>query len=278
MIICSFFIFYYFFNFLLNFDKNLQINNSNSKIFDILGVIISIIFSAAMFAGTEKMINFSNKIVSTLLFFIVLFMCFIVFKNGIGFISKFNFVLIPFLIVCLIVFEIPFLISGGGIFIIKQFNVSSIVYLIFYCGLNISNSSAVLISLGKGLSKREKAQVSFFAALVLFLLLLATNIVLLFASKTLSADMPLINLFFGNKRTIINMLVLIGSLTSLFSLIFSCSSLVRGLCKNDFIVFVISVICPVFLSFVGFSVIINYLYPIASILSIFLLLRLCFQK
>ena len=271
LIILSFFIFYKFFNFLINLEEKSRKNSKKQKIYAVSSVFNSIIFSSAMFAGTIKMISFSNKAISFFLFCLVIFLCFIIFKNGISSIGKVSFLLVPILIIVLLVFEISILKVGALEFSFSKFNLSSIIYSFFYCGLNISNASMLIVSLGKKLSQKQKTRVSFYSALVLFFLLLITDIVLLSRPDAFSSDMPLLSLFSGNKRILMNLLVLIGSLTSLFSLIFASSNLMRGLSNNDFIVFLVSVICPAFLSFFGFTAIITYLYPIASMVSILLL-------
>lgn len=270
----SFFLFWFLFYFLLNFKRKQQ---KNSKISLTLSLIITLIFSSAMFAGINNLISYDIKIISFCLFSIVIFLCYIVFKNGLGMLTRLNLLLIPCVLFVLII-AIVLLTKKDFYFEKNAFECGWIIYSFFYCALNVSNGSYVLMRLGDGLSQKQKARVSFLSALVLALLLFAVNIILLQNPKSFSSSMPLLSLCEGPFNWIMNFIILLGSLSSLLSLVFTSSSLIRGLCKNEFFTFSMSVIVPSAASLFGFSMIITYLYPIASALGIILLGQLLIEK
>lgn len=273
----SFLLFWFLFNFLLNFSKNNEKTPQNTHFSSIISLIITLIFSSAMFAGVNKIIIFENKIVSFLLFTVVIFLCFMIFKNGLGTLKKLNFILLPIIIISLIVIFSN--LYQKDVFVIKNnFDWVSLIYGFFYCVLNIANGSFVLINLGLTLTQKQKARVSFLSALVLALLLFLVNLILLQNPQSLSSDMPILFLCSGQWGSFMSLVVLLGALTSLLSLIYTSSSMMRGLCKNEILTFLISVILPCLASLFGFSLIITYLYPVASALAIFLMGELIVEK
>ena len=136
----------------------------------------------------------------------------------------------------------------------------------------------MIASLGQGLTNRQKARVGFISALVLMLILMFVNIILLQHPMALSLEMPLLMLFDGYQGLAMKIIIAVGCSTTLFSLIYTSSFLVRGLCNNEFLNFVISIILPSLLSLLGFGFIVTYLYPMASIMGIFVLFDLIFLK
>ena len=273
-IILSFFIFWFLFNFLLNFDRK---SKRNSKFFIILSLIITIIFTSAMFAGVNNLIYYDNKIITFGLFGIVLVLCYLIFKNGLGILTKINFICLPIIIVVIILFFVILFRPGVNIKRV-DFDGLAFLYASFYCILNIANGSYLLINLGSQLSKKQKARVSFLSALVLALLLLTVNIILLQNPQSFLSEMPVLYLCEGAFKPVMKFVMLLGALTSLLSLIYTSSSLLKGLCKNSYLTFFLCVIFPCLTSLVGFSVIITYIYPSASALGIFLMGELFLEK
>jgi uncharacterized membrane protein YkvI len=209
---------------------------------------------------------------------VVLVLCFLIYKNGLGTLNRLNLFLVPVMILflmigffCIIKFPLPS-------FDAATFNSQSLLYLIFYCILNTTSGSVVIMALGEKLSKRQKTRVALIASLVLSVLLFGANLILLLNPSSFSADMPLLALFSGNLKIVMNGIVLLGALTSLFSLIFSSSKLLRGLCVDESLVFFISVILPLIVSLLGFKLIVSYIYPAASVLGFLILCELYFRK
>ena len=153
-----------------------------------------------------------------------------------------------------------------------------LLYSIFYCVLNISNGSSLIIKLGENLRKKNKARVAFISALVLCSFLFLINIVLTENTSSFSSDMPFLSLFDGWRKTVMNIILFLSSLTSVFSLIYTSSMILRGLCFNEILIFFISVVMPFCLSGLGFGVIITYFYPIASALSLFMLCEMLMKE
>lgn len=273
--ILSFFIFWKFFKYLLEFSEKNKNFLKKSNFSSILNMILCFIFTSAMFAGVNNFVSFKSKFLNLMIIFTILFLCYLVFKKGMGTLNKINFLLVPVMITTLIVW-IFFIIKFPNIKIDKL-SLYPILYSFFYCMLNISNGSSLIIKIGEGISKKNKARVAFISALVLCSLIFLLNIVLIENPSSFSSDMPFLSLFSGGRKIVINIILVLSSLTSVFSLIYTSSMILRGLCLNEILIFLISVVLPFCLSGLGFGLIITYLYPLASALGVFMLGEIILQ-
>ena len=276
-IILTFFLFFFMFNFLLNLKENAFAKIEKSKLSFCLNLILCSIFSASMFAGSIDMIKGNGKVVTIIFVVVLIIFCARVSKRGISSLNKLNFVLVPIMTIILIV-VLTYLLCQGGQIQIKTTAMApmSIIYTLLYVVLNSANGCVLIANLGKKLSLKQKTRVAFLSALVLCVILTIINIVLLFKPTVLAEEMPLLELFSGPLRQVLSFAIMIGCVTTLFSLIFSLSSSMRGLCKNEYLIFFISVVLPFVLSLLGFGFIVSYLYPIASVVGAVLLANLSF--
>ena len=268
-------LFFIVFKILLEIGDRVYARLKNNKISFLINIISSIIFAAAMFGADRNLLNFDNFYIKIVGFLIIFALCLLIFKKGIKSLNKLNLFLIPFSILIFV-----YLLAKKMDFSSSLFTGSSQgaapFYSLLYVALNLSTGAVLIASLGRVLTKKQKAQASFLSALVLCLVLLIANVVLLQNPYAFSAQMPLLSLFKGQEKIILNTIVLIGCNTTLLTLVYSISSSMRGLCKNEILIFVTSIIVPYFCSFLGFGFIVTYLYPLASTLGVLFLLDLIF--
>ena len=269
-------LFFLLFKFMLNYGQEALERIKTSKFAFILNFILCLIFSSAMFAGIINLLTFDKKWMNFLIFFIILMLCLLVYKFGMAGLNKINMIFVPIMVIVFL----ALLISKLSFIKIEDFSAkficSPIIYSILYVFLNTANSGIIIASLSKDMTKRQKTQVALFSALALFAILFIANIVLNMNKDYFSYAMPLVSLFEDSRHIILTLLVLVGCLTTLITLVFTLSSSMRGKCKNEFIVFFTSIILPLLLSFCGFNIIVEYFYPFASILGIYLLADLFF--
>ena len=277
---CLFFVFFLFWGvFYLILAKSDAIieKTKNSKLFFLFNLILSIIFSSAMFAGVDNLLSFNSFYLNFLIFIAVILVCLLILKRGAKILNKVNLIFVPIMIILFLL-----LLSSKSSFTLPLYESEisgwSFFYSIMYVALNTSNGCVMIASLGQGLTNRQKARVGFISALVLMLILMFVNIILLQHPMALSLEMPLLMLFDGYQGLAMKIIIAVGCSTTLFSLIYTSSFLVRGLCNNEFLNFVISIILPSLLSLLGFGFIVTYLYPTASIMGIFVLFDLIFLK
>lgn len=248
---------------------------NNSKFAFFINFAICLFFSAAMFAGIVKLLSFENKIISLAIFAFVLVLSFLVFKFGIGSLNKINIVLVPIMLI-LFVGLLFSKFSLKNIQITSSFGGASFIYSILYVFLNTANGGVLISSVAKNLNQKQKTQVAFFSALTLSVVLLIANVVLLLNPTSFDCAMPLVSIFSGSRHLIMTIVVFVGCLTTLLTLVYTLSTSLRGLCKNEYLIYFASVILPLLLSLFGFNFIVEYLYPIASVLGIYLLCELSF--
>ncbi len=270
-IFIAFFLFWGLFQFMLGYGDKAVDKLKKSKFSNVLNVLICIILSSAMFAGSYDLLSSGGNVICFIIMVIIIGVCFYIVRNGLGSLEKANLILVPIMIFVLFIGEILIFGNGEFIFSSSSFSFASAYYTIMYVVLNTSNSGVVLAHMGRGLSKKQKARVSFCSALVLSVILLMTNIILIKNPQCYIEDMPLISLFEGWQKVIMQIVILFGCLTTLFSLIFALSNSLRGLIKKKHVANILSVAVPLFLSSVGFGRIVSYLYPISSVLGIFLI-------
>ena len=276
-IFVAFFLFFFIFKFLLNKGSRAVERLEKSKFSFLLNLILCTIFSSSMFAGTVDMAKGYGNVFAIVFILLLLLLCARVSKKGICSLNKLNFLLVPAMTVVLMI--------GLGVVLTKGvqiqkfdsgFGPMSFIYTILYVVLNTANGCVLIANFGQKLQSKQKTRVAFLSALVLCLILTIINIVLLSSPSVFEKEMPLLELFSGTLRQVLSFAIMIGCITTLFSLIYSLSSSMRGLCKNEYIIFSISVIMPFILSLLGFGFIVSYLYPIASVIGVFLLADLTF--
>lgn len=272
-IILAFILFFALF-YLILIKSDLILNKlKKSKIFFYSNLFLCVIFSASMFAGINNLLKFDNFFINFLIFTLILVLCTLIFKKGANVLNKVNLFLVPIMLVVFLA-----LLSSQSSISLPLYQSTSSGWSIFYCilyvVLNTSNGCVMIASLGENLTKKQKARVSFVSALVLMLVLLFVDIILLQHSSTLSSEMPLLELFVGFEGQVMRMIIFLGCSTTLFSLVYTSSYLIRGLCNNEFLIFFVSVIMPTMLSLLRFGFIVAYLYPVASVIGLFLLIDL----
>lgn len=274
-IFLSFFLFFLLFKLLLNVGEKVAEKLKNNKFYLIANIILCVIFSAAMYGGIINLLNFDNIFIKLLILSIILIFCFIIFKKGLKSLNKFNLFLVPSMMIIFLVLLLPKL-KGGMEFSLEKFGGASVFYSVLYCVLNTSNGSVIISSLGQKLSSKQKTRVALISALVLSAMLALVNFVLLSHPASFDYGMPVLSIFSGVGFIIMNIVIFLGCLTTLFSLTYSCASTFRDAKGNEYLNFLISIALPFFVSLLGFSFVVEFLYPLASVLGGFLLSQLLF--
>lgn len=269
-ILIAFLLFWALFNFFLKNGDKAEEKLKKSKFSNIINFLICTILSSAMIAGCIELLSGLSLILKIVIMSAILIYCFVIIQKGLGSLEKANFVLVPIMIVVLLSGLAFAQHSSSGQFD-NGFSSWGIFYCLLYVLLNTSNSCIVLAKIGRGLNEKQKARVSLISALALFVILLFANLVLLQNKDVFSQDMPLLFLFDRPWSFVMQAVILLGCVTTLFSLVFASSGSVRGLCRNNIFIGVISVILPLCISASGFGNIVSFLYPLTSVLAVFLL-------
>ncbi len=258
------------FFFLLSAGEKAVKRLQKSKYSNLINIVICTILSSAMFAGCFNVLNKLGSFIAYPFLLIIGFACFIINRKGLGYLEKANLIIVPIMVFMLIANVASQAKLGTETHV---YSYLGIYYAVMYVILNTASSSVLLANLGESLSKKQKAQVSILSALVLGAILLLANFVLLQNPSNFNEEMPLISLFSGLQGALMQLVILFGCLTTLFSAVFTLGQSLRGLIGVKS-ANVASILAPLILSFLGFGNIVSMLYPLSSVLGIFLLFDL----
>ncbi len=266
----SFFLFYGLIYFFLSRGNKSLNKLAESKTFSLLCLFVSLIFSSSMFAGTLNVLPPSN-IIKMFLMTTILLVCVIVASKGIKSLGYINGALIPTTIFCMAFV----LLSNLKHLSFPNFNQNAyagLLFAILYAVLNFSISGVVISSMGEQLTKKQKAVVSFVSSFLLSSFLMLTNFVLLSNPEAIGQDMPLVYISSGVANLFISFVIFSGCITTLFSLVWTSRLALKRFGVSLKWSIVISIFLPLSLSMLGFGSIVSYLYPLASIVGIGILL------
>ena len=267
-----FFLFFLLFDFFLRHGEEAKERLKNSKFSLIINFFICTILSAAMIAGCINLLSSFHVLIKIAIIGAILIYCVSVIRKGMGSLEKANLALVPVMIIVLIIALSISIKSSSGVFHkAGEYSAYSILYSILYVLLNTSNSCIVLAKVGSKMTDKQKVRVSFFSALALSLILLFANFVLLQNESVFGQDMPLLSLFKGRGAFIMQMIIMLGCVTTLFSLVLTNAESVRGLCNKTWFLGLVCLIIPLGISLCGFGNIVSLLYPLTSVLGVFLL-------
>ncbi len=262
-ILIAFFLFFGVIFLFLSMGEKLSKKISSSKIFAFLTLIVSLIFTSSMFAGEMNVLP-QNLFVKIAAASLMLLMCFVVIKKGMGSLEKFNSILIPFTLLSLLMvlclnFSVPNFIKSQNVY-------AGVFFTFLYVVLNFSISSIVIAKSGAQLTKKQKVFASFFSSLTLSVFLLLSNFVLLSHPAAMQESMPLLAISSGMGLVLIKFVIFSGCITTLFSLVYTSADCLKKFKFNFFGTCFVALILPFCFSFLGFGVIVSYLYPFASVL------------
>ncbi|MFI3128496.1 MAG: hypothetical protein R3Y18_00385 [Bacillota bacterium] len=192
---------------------------------------------------------------------------------------KVNFLLVPILL-CFILFVSIFHLYKSGLPISdgKNLNyVTSIFEGVSYSSMNLLLSAVVLLSAGKGLSKREafisSAISSVVISVVILLFLLAMNT----SSEFLNAEMPIIPMtarISGFVRFVSAFAIWIAIFTTFSSSYFTCFEYFKRFCKPPLLRLAILLAITYPLSRIGFAPLVSIFMPAMGLFGIVILLLL----
>ena len=239
------------------------------KIVNMILIFISIVFTASMFAGLKSLFMFSNSALYIILCAILLSFTILITLRGMKALEKVTLILMP---ICVFIFLTVLIYTcfQNPEFAIQTKSPFGYFYCPLYVALNFSTSTFIVSKAGRDLNKKQTFLVSLFSALLLLAFLLFANFALRTHVDSHFADMPFLylckdNLFFF---ILCYSVILIGCVTTLFSLCLTIKSSVDGMFNGEVLGIIIAIFLPFLISELGFSEIVSNLYPLASVLGV----------
>ena len=266
-------LFFLLFNLFLAKGHKVTEKFENLKIINIIMIFISIVFTSSMFAGLKSLFSFSNNVLYIILCAGLLLLTLFITLKGMKTLEKFTAIIMP---ICTFIFlsVLVFLCLKKSDYIMETESGFGLFYAPLYVALNFSTSTFIIAKAGAGLTKKQTLLVSLFSTLLLFAFLTFGNVVLRTHPESFYADMPFLYLCQGNNFFFVlcYIVIFIGCLTTLLSLCLTLKESLSNFFKSEVTLLSISIFLPFLISECGFSYIVSYLYPISSVMAIFLLL------
>ena len=239
----------------------------------IIMIFISIVFTASMFAGLKNLFSFSNTAIYLLLCGLLLILAVYITFRGMKTLEKFTAIIMP---LCAFIFlgVLIYLSFKKSEFVKVGENFFGFLYSPLYVALNFSTSIYIITKLGEKITKKEAFYASLICSFLIFIFLTFGNYILIKHPESFYAEMPFLYLAKSNKFffTFTYIVIFISCLTTLLSLCLTLKESLSLFFKNEIILLSLSTFLPYLISECGFSNIVAYLYPLSSILGIFLLL------
>ena len=272
-------LFFALFWFFLSKSKKILACIENSKIINWTTLFVSVVFCASMFAGLKSLFSYVPLWANVLLVSVVMAICLFSAFKGMDGLAKINIILMP--IASLLFFAVIIsCLSTSTAFDFSLSPLAGLLYCPLYVALNTCMSGFVISKMGEGLTKKQTFFVCLFSTLLLVVFLLFANLVLQQNSEAIYSDMPFLYLTSGKNFSFVlaYVVILIGCLTTLISLCFTIKTSLDKAFKSEEINALLSVFFPFAISSLGFSQIVSFLYPICSVIGIFMLFYLIYAE
>lgn len=258
--VCFFFVFRFF----LLHGKNIQNTLKKYKVLRLLVLLVSLVFCASMFAGITNLFSYFGNF-QIVLVSLLLLACVLVTARGFSSLEKINLFLMP---ACAVLFFVVLLClpkSNTNFEILNSW--VGLLYAPLYVALNTCMSAVVISKIN--LKKKQANLVSLLSCFLIAIFLFFGNFVLQNNGDAFFSEMPFLALAQTNPLTFCLefVVILVGCFTTLISLCFNIKNFFSGRFATLFAVFL-----PFAISSLGFSQIVSFLYPLCSVLGVFLLL------
>lgn len=269
ILLAGFLLFWLFYFFL---TTKISSKLENSKFLNILIFFITLIFCASMFAGINDLFNYFPTWIFLLLICLTLVFCVIITKKGVGGLEKANLILMPVTAVLFLI-VLFYALSFSSDVSLQTNSWAGFLYSPLYVALNTCMSGFVISQVGKSLSKKQAFWASVISSVLLVAFLLLCNFVLQQNSDSFLSNMPFLSIVKENRVAFVlsYIVILVGCWTTLISLTVTLKSSFDKVVKKDAFSAILAVLTPFFISVIGFAEIVALLYPLCSVLGIFVL-------
>lgn len=264
----------YFFTLKL-FFKTSTTDPFNSKLLNYLIGFTQFVSLTAMIAGLFSVFN--NYFGLNLMFYVVTIICFVLILCGLKGLTNTNFLLMPILLIFILFVGITALFNNPN-FAIETIDPSPTkiaTYFFLYVGLDLFSCYPICNMLSGSTSKKEQNIISIIVGITITVCLFAYLLSTMEKGTDFSYfDMPILNYtiaHFDYLYIFACVVITIGIFTTLLSNGFVLHDIAKKLFpKNSFVIF-LALFCAAYgLSFLGFSIIVEYLYPAIGVIGLIL--------
>ena len=273
----------YFFTLRLFFNCSSSDPFKNSKPLDYIVSFSQFISLTAMIAGLNSLL--ANYFGLPTLFYILCIICFVIILCGLNGLTNTNLILQPFLLGFILFAGIHALSSNPSfqIEILSTTPLKIMTYIFIYIGLDLFSCYPICLILGKRTTKKEQNIISIIVGISITILISCYLLTVLKRGTYYAYfDLPILNYSIDNFDYLYIFACItlgIGITTTLLSNGFVLHETAKKLFpKNSFVIFLALFASAYLLSFVGFSAIVEYFYPIIGVIGIVLVVLLIFKQ
>lgn len=273
----------YFFTLKLFFNCSEHNPFQNSKLLDFVIAISQFISLTAMIAGLNSVLCY--YLGSKILFYVTIILSFIVILCGLNGLTKANVLLMPILLGFILFVGMDALFSSTTFAVetISSTPFKVATNILMYIGLDLFSCYPICLALGKNSSKKEQSAIAMVVGISISILLSCYLVsVLKRGTSYVYFDLPILNYtidHFDYLYLFASVVLTIGIATTLLSNGFILLDLSKKRCKNNAFVVFLGVFCGAFiLSYVGFSAMVEFFYPLNGIIGLLLTLLLIFKQ
>ena len=272
----------YFFTLKLFFKCSENNPFENKKWLDYVITFSQFVSLTAMIAGLNSVL--SNYFGAKPAFYIICVICFVIILCGLKGLTRTNSILQPFLLVFILFVGITAVFSGEplSIEIIKTSPVKVFTYILIYIGLDLFSCYPICLILGKNTTKKQRNCIAIIVGIAISVLIICYLVSVLRRGTSFAYfDLPILNYtiaHFDSLYLFACVVITIGIVTTLLSNGFVIFDTAKKLYPhNGFLIFLTLFCCAFILSFIGFSAIVEYLYPIIGIVGLILVIILAIK-
>ena len=273
----------YFFTLKLFFNCSNNDPFKKSKILDYIITFSQFISLTAMIAGLNSLL--SNYFSFHALFYILCVICFIIILCGLNGLTNTNLILLPLLLGFILFIGTNSILSSTNlnIEIINPSPLRVLTYIFIYIGLDLFSCYPICLILGARTTKKEQNAISFIVGISIIILVVCYLVsVLKRGTNYAYFDLPILNYtieHFDYLYIFACITIGIGIITTLLSNGFVIRETAKKLFpKNEFVIFLALFSSAYLLSFVGFSTIVEYFYPIIGVIGLILVILLIIKQ
>ncbi len=253
------------FAFLIGFTMQENLNETSEKAVGLFVSVANIFISGCMVAGLNEVYKslFCQIEKVEILTVISAILIFIISCKGIGATEKLNGILIPIVIAVIIVFG---LLKGNKTAVnLSPKTYGGVVKPAVYVGFNVILSTKVIKKSGEKLSPPFKILSSIITSLIVCMLIWVISLAVVNVDK--SVEMPFRKLFVGNKKLciIVDIITVFAIFTTLVSSFYTSLEIIPK--QSGVFVKIIVFLLALAISKIGFSSIVERVYPTVGILS-----------
>lgn len=273
----------YFFTLKLFFNSSAQDPFKDNKLVNLLIGISQFISLTAMIAGLYSV--FTNYFGLQPLFYFFIIVCFIIVLFGLKGLTNTNFILMPFLLVFILFVGLHGLTlnTNFGIETVSSTPTKVFTYIFLYIGLDLFSCYPICNMLGNTTTKKERNIISIIVGLTITICLICYFVSTMEKGTDYSYfDMPILNYtvnHFDFLYIFACIVITIGIFTTLISNGFVLHDITKNCFKSySFVIFLFLFCLSYGLSFLGFSIIVEYLYPVLGVVGLILVCILIYKS